>query len=123
MVYLLLMPIMLWPSCGWATPVLSLISAFLLLGVENIGAQIEEPFSVRKGWVGNTHVCGCVRGCVSGEGEWVEGRQSNTVCLLIPSSMRVEAEGASPPSPNLWLRWAAPLLALRVWFGDISPWL
>jgi len=49
MTYLLLLPIMIWPACGWATPFFALIAAFLLLGVENIGVQIEEPFSVRGG--------------------------------------------------------------------------
>jgi predicted membrane chloride channel (bestrophin family) len=31
---------------GWASPVLAVVIAFLLLGVENIGAFIEEPFHV-----------------------------------------------------------------------------
>jgi predicted membrane chloride channel (bestrophin family) len=30
----------------WATPVAAALIAFLLLGTENIGAQIEEPMHV-----------------------------------------------------------------------------
>lgn len=55
MCYLTLMPLLLWPMSGWASPFLSVVIAFLLLGVENIGAYIEEPFHVS---------CYCsVRGC------------------------------------------------------------
>eukprot|EP00878_Enallax_costatus_P024161 GHUV01025758.1.p1 GENE.GHUV01025758.1~~GHUV01025758.1.p1 ORF type:complete len:283 (+),score=73.60 GHUV01025758.1:121-969(+) len=46
MCYLTLMPLLLWPMSGWASPFLSVVIAFLLLGVENIGAYIEEPFHV-----------------------------------------------------------------------------
>ncbi|WIA21100.1 hypothetical protein OEZ85_005418 [Tetradesmus obliquus] len=46
MVYLTLLPLLLWPMAGWASPPLAVVIAFLLLGVENIGAFIEEPFHV-----------------------------------------------------------------------------
>jgi ion channel-forming bestrophin family protein len=44
--YVLLAPLQLWPALGWATPAVAPAIAFLLLGVENIGVQIEEPFRV-----------------------------------------------------------------------------
>lgn len=46
MVYLTLFPFLLWPSMGWPTIAFSTLIAFLLIGTENIGAQIEEPFFV-----------------------------------------------------------------------------
>lgn len=33
----------LWHACGWATIPASVAIAFLLLGIEEIGVQIEEP--------------------------------------------------------------------------------
>jgi hypothetical protein len=39
-------PLLLWPALGWATPPAAALIAFLLLGTENIGAQIEEPMHV-----------------------------------------------------------------------------
>ncbi|KAF8056864.1 hypothetical protein HT031_006208 [Scenedesmus sp. PABB004] len=44
--YLALLPLLLWPMAGWASPALAVAIAFLLLGVENIGAFLEEPFHV-----------------------------------------------------------------------------
>ena len=35
-----------WSSYGWGTPFVTAIVTFLLLGTENIGIQIEEPFTV-----------------------------------------------------------------------------
>lgn len=55
------LPLLLWPLAGWASPVLAVLIAFLLLGVENIGCFIEEPF----------HVSG-----------------RNVVCMPSPSSLR-----------------------------------
>lgn len=46
MVYIMTSPLMLWPITHWATPAVVSIIAFLLLGTENIGVQIEEPFRV-----------------------------------------------------------------------------
>eukprot|EP00879_Flechtneria_rotunda_P026827 GHRR01028660.1.p1 GENE.GHRR01028660.1~~GHRR01028660.1.p1 ORF type:complete len:284 (+),score=70.05 GHRR01028660.1:1164-2015(+) len=46
MTYLTVIPFLLWPMSGWASPVLAVVIAFLLLGLENIGAFIEEPFHV-----------------------------------------------------------------------------
>jgi predicted membrane chloride channel (bestrophin family) len=37
MVFITFVPLALWPSCGWATPVLAPLVAFLLVGTENIG--------------------------------------------------------------------------------------
>ncbi|KAG2444082.1 hypothetical protein HYH02_009024 [Chlamydomonas schloesseri] len=46
MLYVVTSPVLLWSATGWATPVVAVIIAFLLLGVENIGVQVEEPFHV-----------------------------------------------------------------------------
>ncbi|GAB4816433.1 hypothetical protein N2152v2_003479 [Parachlorella kessleri] len=46
MIWLTLLPFALWPACEWATVPLSGIIAFLLLGVEEIGVAIEEPFTI-----------------------------------------------------------------------------
>ncbi|GAX75090.1 hypothetical protein CEUSTIGMA_g2534.t1 [Chlamydomonas eustigma] len=46
MIFLVSAPILMWQSALWATPVIMAIVAFLLLGTENIGVQIEEPFRV-----------------------------------------------------------------------------
>ncbi|KAG2444882.1 hypothetical protein HXX76_001620 [Chlamydomonas incerta] len=46
LLYLGALPVALYDSCDWATiPVVCTIS-FLLLGIEDIGVQIEEPFSI-----------------------------------------------------------------------------
>ena len=39
-------PIASWSSYGWVTPFITAVVTFLLLGTENIGIQIEEPFEV-----------------------------------------------------------------------------
>lgn len=46
LLYLSLAPLVMWETSGWATVPLTALVAFLLLGTENIGAQIEEPFTV-----------------------------------------------------------------------------
>jgi predicted membrane chloride channel (bestrophin family) len=44
--WLMLLPLALWPEYGWVTvPILALVS-FVLLGIEEIGVEIEEPFSI-----------------------------------------------------------------------------
>ncbi|KAI7845435.1 hypothetical protein COHA_000987 [Chlorella ohadii] len=45
-IWLTLLPFALWDSVGWATVPLSVIVSFLLLGIEEIGVSIEEPFSI-----------------------------------------------------------------------------
>ena len=40
------LPLALWADYGWVTPFITAVVTFLLLGVENIGIQIEEPFEV-----------------------------------------------------------------------------
>ncbi|GFR51462.1 hypothetical protein Agub_g13871 [Astrephomene gubernaculifera] len=46
MIYLTACPIVLWSSMGWWTPLTAVLITFLLMGTENIGVQIEEPFRV-----------------------------------------------------------------------------
>ncbi|KAI8476730.1 MAG: Bestrophin, RFP-TM, chloride channel-domain-containing protein [Monoraphidium minutum] len=45
-IWLTLLPFTLYGSCGAATVPLCCIIAFLLLGIEEIGVSIEEPFSI-----------------------------------------------------------------------------
>lgn len=59
MVWLTLLPFALWDIYGWASPGLQAIISFLLIGVENIGIQIEEPFAVR-GLIGLFHSQHCM---------------------------------------------------------------
>ena len=40
------MPFVLWPVAGAATPIASLFVSWALLGTEDIGVQVEEPFDV-----------------------------------------------------------------------------
>lgn len=46
MIWLTLLPFTLWDSCGWTSIPLCGTIAFLLLGIEEIGVSIEEPFSI-----------------------------------------------------------------------------
>lgn len=45
-IWLTFMPFTLWNACGWGIVPVSTIIAFLLLGIEEIGVQIEEPFGI-----------------------------------------------------------------------------
>eukprot|EP00899_Mesostigma_viride_P012703 jgi/Mesvir1/21433/Mv20903-RA.1 len=40
------LPIGLWHQLHWSTPVVTMVMTFFLLGIEEIGVQIEEPFSI-----------------------------------------------------------------------------
>eukprot|EP00192_Tetraselmis_astigmatica_P011800 CAMPEP_0117673980 /NCGR_PEP_ID=MMETSP0804-20121206/14780_1 /TAXON_ID=1074897 /ORGANISM="Tetraselmis astigmatica, Strain CCMP880" /LENGTH=423 /DNA_ID=CAMNT_0005482791 /DNA_START=96 /DNA_END=1367 /DNA_ORIENTATION=+ len=40
-----LLPLALWPVCGWFTIPVSTMIAFFMFGIEDIGVFIEEPFS------------------------------------------------------------------------------
>ena len=58
--WLTFMPYCIWDQLGWFTVPVSVIIAFLLLGIEEIGIQIEEPFGILAlevggGWV---KICG-----------------------------------------------------------------
>eukprot|EP00884_Botryococcus_braunii_P008239 jgi/Botrbrau1/17416/Bobra.0054s0012.1 len=44
MLWLTFLPFTLWPIYGWASPLIMTVVSFLLIGTENIGIQIEEPF-------------------------------------------------------------------------------
>jgi predicted membrane chloride channel (bestrophin family) len=46
MIWLTLLPFTLWDSCGWAMLPITGIVSFLLLGIEEIGVSIEEPFTI-----------------------------------------------------------------------------
>jgi len=45
-IWLSALPLGLYGSCGWATVPLACTIAFLLLGIDEIGVQIEEPFGL-----------------------------------------------------------------------------
>lgn len=44
--WLALLPFVLWSSLGWMTLPSTLFVSFLLLGIDEVGMQMEEPFSV-----------------------------------------------------------------------------
>eukprot|EP00959_Pyramimonas_sp_CCMP1952_P374788 7849113-Pyramimonas_sp.AAC.1 len=44
--WLLLLPLALWDKCGWLSIPAEVFVALALLGIEDIGVQIEEPFSI-----------------------------------------------------------------------------
>jgi putative membrane protein len=46
MIWLTMLPFALYGTCGLSTIPLCVIIAFLLLGIEEIGVSIEEPFSI-----------------------------------------------------------------------------
>ena len=43
-------PFFLYPECGFGTVPASIFVSFVLLGIEDIGVQIEEPFDVLPLW-------------------------------------------------------------------------
>jgi predicted membrane chloride channel (bestrophin family) len=45
-IWLAFLPFTLWHACGWGTVPVSVTIAFLLLGIEEIGVTIEEPFAI-----------------------------------------------------------------------------
>lgn len=45
-IWLAVLPFLLFSSCKYATAPVAAIVSFLLLGIEEIGVQIEEPFSI-----------------------------------------------------------------------------
>lgn len=45
-IWLSALPLGLYEACGWATIPLSMVITFLLLGIDEIGVQIEEPFGL-----------------------------------------------------------------------------
>ncbi|PRW56885.1 UPF0187 chloroplastic [Chlorella sorokiniana] len=57
MIWLTLLPFTLWDSCRWAMLPIAILIAFLLLGIEEIGVQIEEPFSILP----LCHICRTIR--------------------------------------------------------------
>jgi len=46
LIWLTLLPFGLWKTCGWSTLVIEAITALLLLGIDEIGIEIEEPFGI-----------------------------------------------------------------------------
>jgi hypothetical protein len=45
-IWLTLLPWSLWNTCGWGLVLICSIISFLLLGIDEIGVSIEEPFSL-----------------------------------------------------------------------------
>ena len=46
MIWLIVLPLALAPSCGWACIPTQVLVSFCFLGIEEIGIKIEEPFSI-----------------------------------------------------------------------------
>eukprot|EP01025_Chloroclados_australasicus_P059766 TRINITY_DN7577_c0_g2_i2.p2 TRINITY_DN7577_c0_g2~~TRINITY_DN7577_c0_g2_i2.p2 ORF type:complete len:158 (-),score=20.50 TRINITY_DN7577_c0_g2_i2:137-610(-) len=46
MIWLAFVPLSLWHDCGWLSVPATSVTAFLLLGIEEIGVQVEEPFGI-----------------------------------------------------------------------------
>eukprot|EP00884_Botryococcus_braunii_P014331 jgi/Botrbrau1/2289/Bobra.101_2s0112.1 len=46
LLFLFCMPLQLWDTCHWGTVPATLLISFLLLGIDEIGVMIEEPFSI-----------------------------------------------------------------------------
>ncbi|KFM28033.1 UPF0187 protein, chloroplastic [Auxenochlorella protothecoides] len=46
MIWLIMMPFTLWAAYSWVSILLSGLFAYLMLGIDEIGVQIEEPFGV-----------------------------------------------------------------------------
>jgi predicted membrane chloride channel (bestrophin family) len=44
--WLLALPLALWPLMGWATPPAMLALCYVVLGIDEIGVEIEEPFCI-----------------------------------------------------------------------------
>jgi putative membrane protein len=44
--WLAAVPLALWPLCGWATPAVTFALAYIVLGIDEIGVEIEEPFAI-----------------------------------------------------------------------------
>jgi putative membrane protein len=45
-VWLAAMPLALWPLTGWATPPVLFVISYIILGIDEIGVEIEEPFCI-----------------------------------------------------------------------------
>jgi len=46
LLFLLVVPIGLWKSCGWSTVPITILISFILLGIDEIAVHIEEPFAI-----------------------------------------------------------------------------
>jgi len=46
MLWLVTLPAALWPTMGWATAPAVAIITFILIGIDELGVQIEESFSI-----------------------------------------------------------------------------
>mmetsp|Transcript_4928 Transcript_4928/g.11675 ORF Transcript_4928/g.11675 Transcript_4928/m.11675 type:complete len:406 (+) Transcript_4928:143-1360(+) len=74
--WLFCIPFTLWPYAGWAMVPLAALVSFVLLGIEEIGIFLEEPFSV----LSLEHLCrsceDCIRSMHSGDSKIVEQLKS-----------------------------------------------
>ena len=48
LMYLLALPFALVDRVGWATPLLTVLLAYAVLGIDQIGVELERPFSTRS---------------------------------------------------------------------------
>ena len=101
--YICVVPLLLWPTTGWMTPVVAGVIAFMLLGIENVTVQIEEPMRV----LCLEALCRCVwgrrseekrsawRGCAGACGGRLVGGVAHLTSLCPIAPLLV----ASPPPP------------------------
>ncbi|KAK3283211.1 hypothetical protein CYMTET_9080, partial [Cymbomonas tetramitiformis] len=46
LLFLLGLPFVLWPLVGWGTVFFTLVASFIIIGIDETGLHIEEPFGV-----------------------------------------------------------------------------
>jgi predicted membrane chloride channel (bestrophin family) len=93
-IWLSALPLGLYSSCGFATVPLTMTIAFLLLGIDEIGVQIEEPFSILP----LDDLCDEIEGDVYGVLQEAVATK-RTAAAAAASALGVGGDGASSPLP------------------------
>lgn len=93
-------PFAAWSSYGWVTSFVTAVVTFLLLGVENIGIQIEEPFEVLP-------IEAITAACIASVHEILERHQGKVpACIALALMLRC------PFAAFIWFSWHATCLPL-----------
>ncbi|KAK9904842.1 hypothetical protein WJX75_003620 [Coccomyxa subellipsoidea] len=87
--WLAFLPFSLWDACHWVTIPAAGIIAFLLLGIEEIGVQIEEPFGILP----------LEQFCDVAEGEIRELRNNRSVQSLVEAGLKGTGAGSNGAGP------------------------
>ena len=85
MVWLATLPVALWPLMGWATVPAMFVTSYVVLGIDEIGVEIEEPFAILP----LQALCEAVRRDVG-----IAETQSAALKATWPGGMGYEAEAA-----------------------------